>query len=74
MPDLKREEMTSWKSNERPNHRPFDLEIWVPCRGDDLEIVAVLVEKVVFGEEFRPVRSSHNDLVDDVGTFDDVDG
>jgi hypothetical protein len=44
------------------------LQVRVACRSDNLQVIPVFMEKVVFRKELRPGRLAGNHFVNDIGS------
>lgn len=59
---------TSDDIESQPSDVPLELHVGAPGARGDLEVVAVLAEKVVWCEELAPGRHADKDLVDNFGS------
>ena len=51
---------------------PLDLQFRGPCGGNDLKIIAILVEEIVLFEQLRPLARPKDDAVHELGSCSPV--
>lgn len=56
-------------AEEEKTHIPLHLLLRIPRERDDLDVIAIPVEEVVFREQLRPRRSAGGDFVDNVRAY-----